>query len=397
MRRVPVLLRGGLLRGGDGDGIGQLRIVASTVWLAFIAFPLVDAVGTHGSSLPRGVVIAAAVTFIAGYLALVISWRRRADSWQPLALFALLIAVATLLSVSEPSGWGYLFTYCVACATIISPDRFVLPAVGTCVALAVGTSMIGGASTGNTIGAGATASGIGLLMLLMRDLRLRNEELCQARAELARLAVARERERFARDLHDLLGHSLSVIALKAELAGRLLPGRASDAAGEVADVERVARQALAEVRQAVGGYRQPTLEGELEGAVMALSAAGIETAVRRPGVPLDPAVDAVLAWAVREGATNVIRHSRAKHVSVRVRGALGEAGVEVLDDGEGAPPGSASGLGINGQPGQVVNGQAGHGIAGLAERVESLRGRVEAGPRAEGGFRLSVTVPLART
>ena len=115
-----------------------------------------------------------------------------------------------------------------------------------------------------------------MLMLLMRDLRVRNEELTRRGPSSREMAVAEERERFARDLHDLLGHSLSVIALKAELAGRLLPDGPHDAATEVAEVEQVARTALSEVRDAVSGYRQPTLDGELAGARMALSAAGIE-------------------------------------------------------------------------------------------------------------------------
>ena len=146
--------------------------------------------------------------------------------------------------------------------------------------LAVVCSSLGGASDGAAIGYGASSVGVGLLMVLMSDLRARNVELTAARAELAETAVIRERERFARDLHDLLGHSLSVIALKAELAGRLLPDQPAQAAGEVAEVEQVARQALSEVRQAVSGYRQPTLEGELAGARMALSAAGISAAGR---------------------------------------------------------------------------------------------------------------------
>ena len=167
-------------------------------------------------------------------------------------------------------------------------------------------------------GYAVTALGIGLLMVLMRDLRERNVELFAARAELARTAVAQERERFARDLHDLLGHSLSVIALKAELAGRLLPGCPEQAATEVAEVEQVARQALSEVRLAVSGYRQPTLDSELEGARIALSAAGVDTSVVRAPVALDPEVEGVLAWAVREGATNVIRHSRARIAALRI-------------------------------------------------------------------------------
>ena len=176
-------------------------------------------------------------------------------------------------------------------------------------------------------------SGIGLLLVLMRDLRMRNQELSEARAELALSAVAAERERFARDLHDLLGHSLSVIAIKAELAGRLMGLDDERAATEVADVERVARESLREVREAVSGYRQPTLEKELEGARVALSAAGIEAEFERAPVTLDPDVEAVLAWAVREGATNVIRHSGARHCHVTVKAGLADAAVEVVDDG----------------------------------------------------------------
>ena len=171
-----------------------------------------------------------------------------------------------------------------------------------------------------------------------------------------------------------------MITLKAELAGRLLPKRGGEAAGHVAEIEQVARGALAEVREAVSGYRQPTLDGELAGARMALAAAGIEAEVVRPSVVLDPNVEALLAWAVREGATNVIRHSGARHCSVRITAGLDGAGVEVLDDGRAVAAGG--------------NGHGGHGLAGLKQRVERMRGRVEAGPRSEGGFRLAVQVPL---
>ena len=204
------------------------------------------------------------------------------------------------------------------------------------------------ASSGVAAGYAVSAVGVGLLLVLMRDLRMRNQELNEARAELALSAVAAERERFARDLHDLLGHSLSVIAIKAELAGRLMSIDPERAAAEVADVEGVARESLREVRQAVSGYRQPTLEKELEGARVALSAAGIEAEVERAPVTLDPEVEAVLAWAVREGATNVIRHSGATHCQVRVRAGLGDAarrgggrrrgaGVPRGEAGHGAP------------------------------------------------------------
>jgi two-component system sensor histidine kinase DesK len=224
--------------------------------------------------------------------------------------------------------------------------------------------------------------------MVMRDLRVRNQELVQARAELARLAVTAERERFARDLHDLLGHTLSVITLKAELAGRLLPDKPDQAAREVAEVEQVARGALTEVREAVSGYRQPTLDVELEGALVALAAAGIDASVERPAVALDPEVEAVLAWTVREGATNVIRHSHARHVQLKISASIGGAAVEVLDDGVGAANGSAD-------AGRAAGG-TGHGLAGLAERARSLRGHVEAGAQPGGGYRLAVNVPTGQ-
>jgi two-component system sensor histidine kinase DesK len=299
-------------------------------------------------------------------------------------LFVALVAIATALTLSDGAGWGFLFTYCAACVGMVS-RRFGFWGVVACSVLAGVTSSLGGANGGQVIGWVASSAGIGMLVLVMRDLRVRNEQLSQARAELAQLAVAEERERFARDLHDLLGHSLSVIALKAELAGRLLPERAEEARGEIAELEGVARGALSEVREAVSGYRRPSLDTELEGARVALSAAGIEAEVVRSPTALDPAVEGVLAWAVREGATNVIRHSGARHCTLRISSTLADAGVEVVDDGLGD--------GVSSR----VNGNGGHGLEGLAERARSLHGRLEAGALPAGGYRLAVTVPLPRS
>jgi two-component system sensor histidine kinase DesK len=172
-----------------------------------------------------------------------------------------------------------------------------------------------------------------------------------------------------------------VIAIKAELAGRLLPHGGDRARSEVADIESVARTALGEVRDAVSGYRQPTLDGELAGARMALDAAGVSCEVERANAPLHPDAEAILAWAVREGATNVIRHSRARQCTVRVVAADGVASVEVVDDGGGDVDG-----------GPEVTGGA--GLSGLRERVGEVRGTVAAGPLAGGGYRLAVTVPV---
>ena len=293
-----------------------VRATAAIVWLAFIVFPLANAFGKKGTELEEFLVIAGAAVFVGLYVYLVLHWRGQPRTPIPILVFVAMLAISAALTIFQGSGWGFLFTYCAACAALVPAAGF--SGVAACTVLAGVCSALGGANGGTVVGFVASSAGVGLLMLVMRDLRVRNVELNEARAELADLAVAKERERFARDLHDLIGHSLSVIALKAELAGRMLADGPHDAANEVAEVEQVARTALREVREAVSGYRQPTLDGELAGARMALSAAGIEADVEEARVRLDPAVEAVLAWTVREGATNVIRHSGAHHCTFRV-------------------------------------------------------------------------------
>ncbi len=153
---------------------------------------------------------------------------------------------------------------------------------------------------------------IGIALMFLRRLIRTNAELRFAREENARLAVSEERLRFARDLHDLLGHSLSLIALKSELAGRLIDVDPARARSEVHDIEQVTRDALREVREAVSGYRQPALDAELNGAQAALRAAGIECTIARHVDHLPSTIEATLGWTVREGVTNVIRHSAAQ-------------------------------------------------------------------------------------
>jgi two-component system sensor histidine kinase DesK len=398
---------GGWLRGGPD---GRSRAFPALVWLGFIIFPLVNAIARNEPTLAHLLAIVAAAAFVAAYVALILLWRLR--NWRPvpIALFGVLLGTSAALTLFDHPTWGFLFTYCAAVVAMFSTDSVGWLGVMLCAVLAAVCTLVGGGSAGNAVSFGVSAVGIGLLMVLMRDLRVRNVELSEARAELARAAVAQERERFARDLHDLLGHTLSVIALKAELAGRLVADRPDQAATEIGEVEGVARQALSEVRLAVSGYRQPTLEGELAGARMALSAAGIQADVDAPKLALTPEVEAVLAWAVREGATNVMRHSGASRCTMRVSAGLVDAAVEVIDDG--GPPESAavrgswsraqagarasSDVGAAIAPSGAVD-TAGHGLAGLRERAEALRGRVEAGALPGGGFKLMVSVPVSGT
>jgi two-component system, NarL family, sensor histidine kinase DesK len=204
------------------------------------------------------------------------------------------------------------------------------------------------------------------------------------RAELARMAVAEERLRIARDLHDLLGHSLSLITLKAELAGRVIGTDHDRAVREIAELEAVARQSLAEVRATVSSYRQPGLAAELAAARQMLAAAGMECRVEEPAsLELAPEGEALLAWTVREGATNVVRHSGARGAAITVTVDAGDATVEITDDGVGVA-----------WDGDGRQSAAGSGLVGLAERARAAGGEISVGEGPGGkGFCLRVRVP----
>jgi two-component system sensor histidine kinase DesK len=276
-----------------------------------------------------------------------------------------------------PPAYGTFWIYVV----IMIGAAFRWPVATLLIAVAAATGgaldLIRGTGLLTASGEAINAAIVGAAAIAGRLLIDANQQLSLAREQIARLAVGEERLRFARDLHDLLGHSLSVIALKSELAGRLIRRSPGLAEHEVVDIENVAREALREVREAVAGYRQPTLTAELAGAREALTAAGIECHVEQDRKTLPPAIEAVLGWAVREGATNVIRHSQAKRCAVRILNRDASAVVEIVDDGRGGKP------------------TIGNGLRGLEERVHERGGTVNAEPLAHEGFRLRVVVPLA--
>jgi two-component system sensor histidine kinase DesK len=203
---------------------------------------------------------------------------------------------------------------------------------------------------------------------------LQNAELRAARDEIATLAIAEERARMARDLHDVLGHSLTTITVKAGLARRILESSsdAQQAIAELRDVEQLSRTALSEVRSTVSGYRKASLPAELVGARVALQAAEITADLPHAVDNVPASLQEPFAYVLREGVTNVIRHSNARHCEVR----LGESWIEIRDDGT-----------VAGSSG------AGHGLAGLKERLAKVGGSLSAGPAPSGGFvvRASVT------
>lgn len=224
---------------------------------------------------------------------------------------------------------------------------------------------------------------IGAAAIVDAERERTHRRLLRADEEIERLATIAERERIARDLHDLLGHTLSVVVLKSELAARLITADPDRATAEIRDVERIGRQALAEVRAAVAGYRAAGLDAELTGAQRALDAAGVTLDLETRPPPLAPQTEAALALAVRECVTNVVRHAHARHVTITIGADPREdehaptgAVLEVVDDGRGA------------------SGPDGAGLAGMRERISGLGGTVTRTHGPGGvGTRVRVTLP----
>jgi two-component system, NarL family, sensor histidine kinase DesK len=355
--------------------LGRLFMVA---WLAFYLYPIAVILSgpfsSDGKALALGLLIASAAVW-AWFWTRILAGPDQRYRALAVSLNALLIGSFTLMT---PPKYGTVVVCVAVMAGAAFRWRVAVPLIAL-VALTGGVlDVIRGVSALQASGEVLNDAIVGLAAVAGRLLLDANRQLSLAREQIARLAVGEERLRFARDLHDLIGHSLSVIALKSELAGRLIKNTPGLAAHEVEDIEKVARDALREVREAVAGYRQPTLAAELAGAHEALTAAGIEDHVEQDHAPLPPAVESVLAWTVREGVTNVMRHSQAKRCAIRIMNRDGRATVEVVDDGRGGTP------------------KEGSGLHGLRERVLERGGTLTAEPLPHEGFRLTVALPLAQ-
>jgi two-component system sensor histidine kinase DesK len=222
--------------------------------------------------------------------------------------------------------------------------------------------------------AGGFALVIGAGNIFFAQKNRANETLRMAKEEIEHLAKVAERERIARDLHDVLGHTLSVIILKSELAGKLIDRDPERAKAEIADVERTSREALSEVRSTIRGYRAHSLEAELAQAKATLETAGVSVKTESADIALSPAQESVVALIVREAVTNVVRHAQARHCWLRLAPLNGRVLLEVKDDGRGGSP------------------DEGNGLRGMRERIEALGGTLKR--ETTGGTRLSIQFPL---
>jgi len=351
------------------------RLLASrAILLAYLTF-VVTAVGndSRGASAVAGYVIVAA--FAVGWLFVPLPVVL-GISQVPRYRFWIVYAVLTALLVAElPFAHAQAFVMAVFLSILIVA-RLGTRAVPVVLALAVAALVVPVAVPSWHVSLGAAWDDVtpiaipvvALMTFAVHQSLASSHALAEARAELATLAAEQERFRIARDLHDLLGHSLTTITVKAGLAARIGQADQARAIQEMTEVEALARQALTEVRAAVASYREVTLAGELATGRQLLRAAGITADLPRAVDDVDPAHRELFGWVVREGLTNIVRHSRARSCAVR----LSPSSIEITDDGIGssAPPGN--------------------GLTGLRERVAEAGGSIEAGPGHPAGWRLRI-------
>ncbi len=399
------LLTGARVRHVPGTG-SPWRWFFSGIWLVYLIQPVAQLFHQHDVVwIVGGLVITLA--FCGLYLFVLMF----SDTRPRLAVYGLgvLAVLAAVACVVYGQNWTPLWIYVASAGGMVLTSVFGsrLAALGVFVITAcyLVCCRITHLDLASTLAVLIPVLLIGLAMIGFRMQINLMRELTQARETVAKLATNEERLRLARDMHDLTGQSLSMITLKSELAAKRLAKLPSSAERdavltELGDIGRVSRQTLHDIREAVSGYRRPTLAIEVITARNALEAAGIALD-DDPGLTLrsgtfDPEAEAVLAWCLREAVTNVIRHSRARHCRIRLTERMDEVSLEVTDDGRGFP-----GQGPEDPENPATADSAhGSGLRGVSERLSAIGGRLSLGP-ADGsgskdsghGFRLIATVP----
>jgi two-component system sensor histidine kinase DesK len=378
------------------------------VWLVYLVPAFVEALRPEHSTPAKVVgfalLLAFGLTYIAAMLA---AWDRNDDGegmpknlWaseiDPLSLrigLALIVlAVASVVVVGEQGVGTFVFLSPVAAS--ILPGRWAPYGIAAAAVATIGGELVArrygadSAQLGGVLSSGFAALMAGFITLGVRRMRLVVWELQVARAGAEKLASAEERVRIARDLHDVLGHSLTVISMRSQLAGKLVERGEMERAGEeIRAVEELSRTAMSDVREAVAGYRIRPFAAELAAAEATLHDAGVAVQVERSAQQLPAAGEEALGFVVREGVTNVLRHSSARSCAISVRHTPQSVVVEVVDDGRGtgAP---VYPIADDGAPA----GGDGSGLRGLAERVAAAGGRLSAGDGPTGGFVLRAEV-----
>lgn len=284
-------------------------------------------------------------------------------------------ALSFVVTPFNPGAQGYLIYACAFfafCATPRGATSWIVLLLAVYVAewVLLGWSLLYMAS------AVLVGLAVGLMNISVARRAHADAALALSHEEVRRLAALAERERIGRDLHDLLGHTLSLVALKSDLAGKLMTRDPSAAKREIEDVSRVARDALSQVRRAVSGIRAAGLAAELASAKLLMESDGVAFAYRADPTPIPPHLETVLALAVREAVTNIQRHARAGKAEVSVHFTSGQVILRVVDDGRGN---------------EVVPG---NGLTGMRERLEALGGGLRIDSVRNRGTTLEVQLPL---
>lgn len=339
------------------------------IWLVYLVFFLWGPISGHASARQWILTAVGLISFLTLYFVFFSTCK----PWNRLSL-AGIVALGVVYAPYN-GGAAAFFIYASSFAPFVVDTEL---AAGALIAVVVGIagleSWLLHISNGFLFPATFLSTFIGAANIYFAQRNRSIEKLRIAHEEIEHLAKVAERERIARDLHDVLGHTLSLITLKSELAGKLMDRDPAQARTEIRDVEQTARQALADVRQAIGGYRSKGLDAEIRQARTTLETAGVKVDLESSQIELPANHESVLALSLREAVTNVVRHAHATRCSLRLERSNGHCRLEVHDDGSG---------------GYQIEG---NGLRGMRERVESLGGQLERD--TSQGTRLKITLPV---
>ncbi len=348
----------------DRDSSGWTKYIWLVYIVPFAAYPFLAGAGAGRIALTLAATAVFVVLYLVGY---------RVSGNRALLIIAAITALGVAFMPTN-YGAGAFFIFAASFAGAVGGQRRSFAIIGAVLLVLLVDVKLIGLSPLIWWWAAFFTVVIGAVNAHFAQVGRANRRLRMAHEEIEHLAKLAERERIARDLHDVLGHTLSLIILKSELASKLADRDPQRALEEIRDVERISREALSEVRQAVRGYRAG-LQHELDAATTMLRVASITLTTTIDPVPLAPGQEAILALALREAVTNVVRHSGASHCGIEVRRDAGAIQLVVRDDGKGGE-----------QP-------DGAGISGMRERIATLGGQVVR--MGSGGTTLTVTLPHA--
>jgi two-component system sensor histidine kinase DesK len=339
------------------------------LWLVYLPLYGIIWIWSPPSAWDVWIAFAALPVFLVVYLA-----GHRHKGSTALIFVAALLALALGLGMVSKGNWSVIAVYAFAIAGAMRPPRLALLGVGLCLVVLCSFSLGFGLPWQVWVMGLFFGVIVAVANFFSAELVAKNAELRRSQEDVRIMAAAAERERIARDLHDLLGHTLTVVAVKSDLAARLIDIDPARAKAEMQDLQQTARTALADIREAVAGMRRVPLSAEVAQARNALAAVDTALSFRAPPQALPPPVEEALAMVLREGATNVVRHARASRCDAAVEIAGNAVRFTLSDDGIGGAL------------------REGNGIAGMRARIAALGGTLHLA--AGQGTRIEVTLPL---